>query len=131
MTTSRSSGSRGVPDTVKRARLFMSLQAFLLCAMGIFMLVLAPEARDDEAGTLTLVGVCALLLGGFLACGAYRLGQPIPAALRGVLVGIEVLYLAGGVVLLFMMPGIAFASIFAIFILIGLLGSEGSGWVTN
>ncbi|MEV6201959.1 hypothetical protein AB0M64_18575 [Streptomyces sp. NPDC051771] len=44
---------------------------------------------------------------------------------------IEVLYLAGGVVLLFVMPGIAFASIFAILVLIGLLGSEGSDWVAN
>ncbi|MEV6204485.1 hypothetical protein AB0M64_31575, partial [Streptomyces sp. NPDC051771] len=104
MITSRPSGGRGVPGTVKRARLFMSCRAFLLCLTGTFMLVLAPEARDGESGTLALIGASALLLGGFLAYGVYRLGRPIPAALRGVLVAIEVLYLAGGVVLLFVMP---------------------------
>lgn len=131
MITSRPSGGRGVPGTVKRARLFMSCQAILLCLTGTFMLVLSPEARDDESGTLALIGASALLLGGFLAYGVYRLGRPIPAALRGVLVAIEVLYLVGGVVLLFVMPGIAFASIFAILVLVGLLGSEGSDWVAN
>ncbi|MEU5217172.1 hypothetical protein AB0G79_13370 [Streptomyces sp. NPDC020807] len=132
MSTSRaSSGPVPVPASIKRSRILVACQALGATGTGVLMLALAPEERGDGATLMLPIGLVALTFGLFLAYCVYRLGRPLPRALRTGLVVVESLYLAAGVVLLFATPALAFASVFALVVLVSLLGSDGGDWIAD
>ncbi|MEU9857608.1 hypothetical protein [Streptomyces sp. NPDC047974] len=120
-----------VPDAVKRARWFLAIQAVPSCAGAVFLLVAAAESGQDDAGILAGIGLLLLTLSGFLAYAVYRLGRPYPRALRAALVFIEVLYVALAVWMLFTGAGFALGGLFAVVVLVSLLGSNGSSWISD